>query len=44
MGFEPIALLAGAALLFSGGAFAVVLGMYSERLEVARHSETIGNH
>jgi len=44
MGFEPIALLAGAVLLFGGGAFAVFLGTYSERLENARHNETVGNH
>jgi hypothetical protein len=40
MGFEPIALLAGSVLLFGGAAFAVFLGVYSERLERSRHQET----
>ncbi len=44
MGFEPIALLAGAVLLLGGGAFAIFLGVYSERLEQARHAETAAHH
>ena len=40
MGIEPIALLAGSVLLFGGGAFAIFLGVYSERLETKRHAET----
>lgn len=40
MGIEPIALLAGSVLLIGGGAFAVFLGVYSERLETKRHTET----
>jgi hypothetical protein len=33
-------MLAGAVLLFGGGAFAVFLGVYSEHLETKRHAET----
>ncbi len=44
MEFEPIALLAGAVLLVGGGAFAIFLGMYSERLESSRHAETAAPH
>jgi len=40
MDFEPIALLAGGVLMVSGAAFAVFLGIYSERLEKRRHLET----
>lgn len=43
MDFEPIALLAGSVLLFGGGAFAIFLGAYSERLERKRHNETISH-
>lgn len=39
MDFEPVSLIAGAILLLGGGAFAVFLGVYSERLESARHSD-----
>lgn len=36
MDFSPIALISGGILLFGGAAFAVFLGVYSNRIEGTR--------
>jgi len=38
MEFHAIALIAGAVLLICGGAFAITLGVASDRLEKDRHA------
>ncbi len=37
---EPISLIASGILFVLGAAFAVFLGVYSERLEARRHADT----